>query len=221
MIAINFSNIKYLTEDYYRIAINLLPDNMKDQVRSYAKDGDRKRCLLGKLLLQHSLMALYNNCNILSDIRLDNHRRPYLNDRLDFNISHSGNYVVCALSDETKVGIDIENVQPIDFWDIKDLVLNEMECFTLNEAQWPLEYFYNIWTIKEAALKASGIGLISPVRDIQICRDYVICLDKSWKYKCLFIDPDYRCHFVYNGNGHIQLYELKVPDLLPPALIST
>ena len=59
------------------------------------------------------------------------------------------------------MGIDIEMVQPIDLSIAKDC-FTENECKTMNsftDSTEQLNYFYNIWTIKESYLKAIGSGL--------------------------------------------------------------
>jgi len=79
---------------------------------------------------------------------------------LHINISHSGDWSVCAVS-ALPVGIDIEMMQPIDLSVAKDCFTeNEFEnlCRFADENQ-QLDYFYTIWTIKESYLKAIGSGL--------------------------------------------------------------
>lgn len=202
----------------YSSAIALLPDFMQEQASAYVKEDDRKRCVLGKLLLLNGLMDLGYDRHVLSKVRPGNHQRPYLDSRVDFNISHAGNYAACALSAETRLGIDLEQVQPLNLDDMKELVLSESECKRLAEARRPLEYFYDIWTLKEAALKAAGTGLMSPIDAVEISHDQVLCCGESWSYRNLGIHPDYKCHVVYKGNVSVQLRELKAAELLPRGL---
>lgn len=79
--------------------------------------------------------------------------KPYLDNGLYFNISHSKNVIVCVISDR-EVGIDIEYLRYSDsvirkcFNDKERVVsLNNKEIFTI------------IWTIKESYVKLLGIGL--------------------------------------------------------------
>lgn len=218
MITINFCNTTYLTDTMHSSAMALLPDFMQKQASAYVKEEDRKRCVLGKLLLLKGLMDLGYGRHVLSGVRPGNHQRPYLNSQVDFNISHAGNYVACALSTETRLGIDLEQVQPLNLDSMKELVLNENECKRLAEAQRPLDYFYDIWTLKEAALKAGGTGLMSPISEVEISRDQVLFCGESWNYQYLAIHPDYKCHIVYKGNASLRLRELKAAELLPAAL---
>lgn len=75
--------------------------------------------------------------------------KPYLTDRTDvhFNISHSRNYAVCAVSDRP-VGIDIEFIREIDIRVIKRFLKN---CTPENAV--------SEWTKRESFGKMTGIGI--------------------------------------------------------------
>ncbi|HMT02468.1 MAG TPA: 4'-phosphopantetheinyl transferase superfamily protein [Burkholderiales bacterium] len=85
--------------------------------------------------------------------------RPFLVDNplnIDFNISHSGEYVVMAIAYTAKVGIDIEQ---INYNIIPSQLANIV--FSETEKKWvgdDIKKFFNIWTKKEAVLKAYGTG---------------------------------------------------------------
>lgn len=81
---------------------------------------------------------------------------------LDFNISHSGDWLVCAVTSGVAVGVDIERCngqrdllklarrffQPAEVADMLSLVGSAREG-----------RFYDYWTLKEAAIKARGEAL--------------------------------------------------------------
>lgn len=91
--------------------------------------------------------------------------KPYVNSsaytNLHFNISHSGDYFVGAVSLDCFIGIDIEQIKPVEF-DCIEYFMSEQEIiqfhgFPLKEDK--LDYFYTIWTLKEAYSKMIGMGL--------------------------------------------------------------
>lgn len=88
---------------------------------------------------------------------------------LKFNISHSENKILIAVSDN-EIGVDIEKIKP-EFAH-KDVV---EKYFTANEkkailnAEKPHEVFYKLWTRKEAILKATGMGIAADLRSIEVC----------------------------------------------------
>ncbi len=154
-------------------------------------------------------MGIGYHAGILSQIKSGNNNRPYLDDGIDFNISHSGSYVVCVLSDNTKVGIDVEEIKDLKVDEIKASVLTEEEYRAVEAAAAPLAAFYEIWTLKEAALKANGAGLMLPVKDVVIRSQDVQCAAESWNYQALQIHPAYKCHLVYKGKDFIIVHELS------------
>ena len=85
--------------------------------------------------------------------------RPYLEGcSLDFNLSHSGDWVVAAFFRLGRVGVDIEQVKSE-----RKLRAIARRFFSADEAlqveQGPAEVFYRLWTGKEAALKMTGQGI--------------------------------------------------------------
>ena len=100
-----------------------------------------------------------------------------------FNISHSGNLVVCAVSDK-EIGIDIEKIREI----------NPRVCEKF-AAPDEIEYInskpnglFEIWVLKEAYFKCTGSGLGKDVKSVQfiISGNEVECSDKN--YTCSFIE---------------------------------
>lgn len=71
-----------------------------------------------------------------------------------FSISHSGECVVCAVSDKA-VGVDVERIRPIR-------LRVAQRYLTEEEQEWMQEdelRFWQIWTGKEALCKRTGEGL--------------------------------------------------------------
>jgi 4'-phosphopantetheinyl transferase len=81
---------------------------------------------------------------------------------LEFNLSHTSNLALLAISIDRPVGIDLEEVRPME-----NLTKLAARFFTVEEHQNILtadeagrtELFFRIWTGKEAYLKAIGVGL--------------------------------------------------------------
>ncbi|MDF2522176.1 MAG: phosphopantetheine--protein transferase, partial [Clostridia bacterium] len=88
--------------------------------------------------------------------------KPYLptNFNLQFNVSHSGEWVVCAV-DERPVGIDVELMRKTDMLEIAHRFFAAKEYDMLSNADKSIrkELFYDIWTLKESYIKALGKGL--------------------------------------------------------------
>lgn len=78
---------------------------------------------------------------------------------LHFNLSHSGDLAVLALSTRHPVGVDIEALQPIDALGLARAHFAPSEAALIADLDDPLAAFYRLWARKEAALKAHGLGI--------------------------------------------------------------
>ncbi len=85
---------------------------------------------------------------------------------IDLSLSHSGGFVVLAFTLGAEVGIDIECARAsLDVADLASSVFSPGELVFLL-AQQPsrlAETFYRFWTLKEAYIKARGMGLSLPL----------------------------------------------------------
>lgn len=79
---------------------------------------------------------------------------------LFFNLSHSGAYAACAISDR-EVGLDIQQYEKTVRPAVLDRVLHETEknhCDGLSEEE-IADFFFKMWAAKEAYVKCTGEGL--------------------------------------------------------------
>src|SRR5215510_752841 len=95
--------------------------------------------------------------------------KPSLHDHegppgLRFNLSHSEDVAMLALSWGIEVGVDLEAEGEDHLsWEMAELTFNAVEIEWLNEhsaTDFP-RAFLELWTLKEAVLKAEGSGLAS------------------------------------------------------------
>jgi 4'-phosphopantetheinyl transferase len=87
---------------------------------------------------------------------------------LHFNISHSGSWIVCAIG-QKPVGIDIQIIYPVSL-QIAKKFLSETEFSDLVnvDEKERMQYFFELWTLKESFLKTIGRGFNFPFRSISI-----------------------------------------------------
>ncbi len=80
------------------------------------------------------------------------------------SISHSGDWVVCAVN-ETVIGVDIEQIRPIDP-KILHRTCSEEEQKYIGDISYIENQvrFFEIWTKKEAYLKSIGIGISADLK---------------------------------------------------------
>lgn len=121
--------------------------------------ADRLRSLLGHLLLRHMLGAA--GVTAMPQIELGPYGKPQLRmpDAWEFNVSHAGRWVVCALA-PTAVGIDIEPVRAIDLRIAERFFQpGEYAALMAHAPDRRPDFFFRLWTAKEAYVKALGLGL--------------------------------------------------------------
>ena len=79
-----------------------------------------------------------------------------------FNLSHSGDMVLVGITQGAEIGVDIEEMKPIDIMDdilLKNGTNGEVKKYHAIPKMKKKEYFYKWFTRKEAYVKATGEGL--------------------------------------------------------------
>ena len=90
-------------------------------------------------------------------------------ERIEFNIAHSGGDAIIALAEGVAIGVDIELLRPIaDVESLARVVFSDAERRQLELAADPVLAFLNGWTRKEAYVKALGVGLTAPLKEISV-----------------------------------------------------
>jgi 4'-phosphopantetheinyl transferase len=88
---------------------------------------------------------------------------------LRFNLSHSRSLGVLAVALDLEVGVDVEDIRPIEA-DVAKRFFSASEYASLTKLsgqQW-LDAFYRCWTRKEAIIKAEGVGLRMPLDSFDV-----------------------------------------------------
>ncbi|MCO8114342.1 4'-phosphopantetheinyl transferase superfamily protein [Acinetobacter lwoffii] len=122
---------------------------------------ERKRevaCLRNQLLSQSFELPVSDQ-----QVVRTNFGKPYLNDYPDFsfNHSHSQNFYALATSRNVQnLGIDIEELsRKVRFEALAQHAFHPEELKHWKTLAYDPEYWFKVWTTKEAVLKASGLGI--------------------------------------------------------------
>ncbi len=90
---------------------------------------------------------------------------------VSFNMAHSGDVILYAVTNRRRVGIDVEAVR--SGRDLMELAVSqfsgdEVEALRVLEPTERVAAFYRCWTLKEAYLKARGEGLGFPLKQFSV-----------------------------------------------------
>lgn len=128
---------------------------------------DRDQCLIARVLLRTTLSRYLGEdpgewrfrTNKFGKPEIESSGSPSL---LRFNLSHCAGLVVCAVTIGREIGVDCENInRNAEISNLASRVFSPREQEYLDsapESQRALAFF-RLWTLKEAYVKARGIGL--------------------------------------------------------------
>ena len=167
---------------------SLLSVNEKRNASRFAYDIDTYLFSIRHNLLR-IILGDYLNCDPAKIRFNSNHyQKPHIahpNTLIQFNISASSNRFVAVFCQQHTIGVDLELVREID--DIPQLI---NDYFTKEENNWinsqpensRLSSFFQIWSRKEALVKAIGKGLNIELKKINVLSDETIVNGGSFWY---------------------------------------
>jgi 4'-phosphopantetheinyl transferase len=134
--------------------------------------ADHDRYVSARALLRLQLGA-FLDCDPKSLLfQYTSHGKPFIEQcGIEFNLSHSGDWVLFAFTRSAEVGVDIEHKRPMP--DMRDVA---KQNFAAGEfARWEAtpehdrpDAFYRCWTRKESFIKAIGEGLSCPLDSFEV-----------------------------------------------------
>jgi 4'-phosphopantetheinyl transferase len=181
---INFKNQSFNLNEI----VSLLPDLVQNRVNQYGKETDKLRSALGYWLLKSMLISCFDCAeDILHQLQFEEKGKPVLNNNIFCSLSHSGDYVVVAVSKQN-IGVDIEKHRD-NALKLFDKYFDSNEKEVLGEEL--ITSFFNGWVVKEAATKyhGEGIGVLSKLKIID--NSTVSLKGENLQYKLLDIDKEY------------------------------
>ncbi len=129
-----------------------LPLARRTQISAWPDVQARHRSLIGSRLLAQGLRRLGFPEPVLATLRYPPQSRPSLALPVDFSLSHCEGRIVCTLSTQGAVGIDVEALGGMIAEDFQ-LYLSAAERAWAGRSS---RRFYSVWTRKEAVAKAAS-----------------------------------------------------------------
>ena len=185
-------NVGYLKEHFDDIISSLYPER-RERVLGFRREEPKYVSMVAGLMLQELVQSKLgiNPCKLVLERNANG--KPYVAGHPDFyfNISHAGEYVVLAYSEEP-VGVDIERIREQNERVAK-------RCFTESENQFIFNRetgdiseeksndinsrFYQLWTMKEAYLKLTGQGISVPLNSFEIDPEKQMVIGTDYRFE--------------------------------------
>jgi 4'-phosphopantetheinyl transferase len=208
ILKIEQGDVLHLTE-----CLKKLPSFMQEKITNYPRQDEQFRSVLARLILKQLLLEQGFHDAVLEDYQTDEYGRPFINEDFDFSISHADDYVMCAVSETTRVGIDVEKLRNICIDDYS-ISLSDKELEDLTKSENPIPDFFTLWTKKEAISKANGKGLAILLPEMEIGLDSATCGQTIWNLKELPINAEYATHIAFSGSNELKIKEFKLTEFI-------
>jgi 4'-phosphopantetheinyl transferase len=167
----------------WRLAIGSLPEPAalgvldaaeRDRAARFVFERDRVRYLAAHVGLRQILAGYLGAAPAELAFAEGLHGRPQLGGawagKLEFNLSHSVELALVAVTRQGPLGVDVEALRPMPDWrELAERYFTPQECAALSAGGAdPQVEFLRCWVRKEAALKSTGIGLSEEPRDVSV-----------------------------------------------------
>lgn len=158
-----------IAENTFKYLLNFVQAEKQERILKQKIKQNADNVLIGEILAKTVIKQTFGIDIAKQEFAYTEYGKPYLLNFPDvyFNISHSGEYVACAVSDEP-VGVDIQKIGEYNS-DVAKRVCNEKELKQIEDSLDKASEFTKLWTQKETVLKMYGTGIASG--DIKNCLD--------------------------------------------------
>ena len=161
-----------LSTDEINIKIELLPQFLQNKISSYTSNEKKQQRLEGIALLTTALRNNQMDENYIHSIYYNDYGKPFISNDFDFSISYSQTTIVLGCIKRGFIGVDIEGVKPIDCFIYKDYLTTKEWAFLTHNSFSPTTFF-QLWTRKEAVVKAIGKGAFLDFNLIEVLENSI------------------------------------------------
>ncbi len=155
---------------------SILSPDEQERADRFRFEQDKKRFIACRGILRTILSGYLGINPGCVEFEYGAHGKPMVKaqpdtEKLRFSLSHSHNLAVHAVASDREIGVDVEYIRRVSGADrIVDRYFTAPESaiyrsLAPDEKQ---EAFFNVWTCKEAYLKAIGVGLGRPLSSVEV-----------------------------------------------------
>jgi len=155
-----------------RATAQLLSSDEQARASRFYFDKHRRRFATGRASLRIILSRYLNTSpdQIVFTYNPQGKPEVYSTQKLQFNLSHSGDLAILAVGKHFPLGVDIEHYSARPYLGMAKMLFSEKELIDFNKAPLALKpaLFFHIWSQKEAFIKACGLGLSYPTKEFTV-----------------------------------------------------
>lgn len=203
--------------------ITRLPHPVQTKLKIISNLPNRYRSALGEILSRCSIQHCTGIKTADQAVGYGSNGKPYLvsHPTVFYNVSHSGEYIVCAVSD-VNLGVDVERVRDYNPR-VAERYFSKTEYADLIafKGEKRRDYFFTLWTIKESYLKALGRGLTKSLSSFSVKRknnQYFLSGESATSDYSVFnttLPGSYQVSVCYMSHRHeVVLREFSLSDLM-------
>jgi 4'-phosphopantetheinyl transferase len=163
-----YADVRALEEINASTSERWLNHSEQSRLEHFHFERDSKLYQLSHCMLRWVLSHYTGQLPEHLEFEVNNYGKPSLkgNDDISFNLSHSNGIAVLAMGKNRELGVDLEQINyQKEIHNILDHFFHPDEIFqfkTLKNTQ-KSALFFKLWTLKEAYIKAKGMGLSIPL----------------------------------------------------------
>jgi len=186
-------------EERFQEYLEYVSEDKKEKILRYRHMEDALRSLYGEILIRDFIVREYSiqNADIKFAEKVDGKPCIKSPEGVKYNISHSDAWVVCAIGSR-EIGIDIEKIRSVKTDIIKrSLTKTEYESFLNKSPEDQIDYFFDLWTLKESYIKYMGEGLSIPLDSFYFTKNedeikIIRSEEKPLYFRQYFFDKNYK-----------------------------
>lgn len=162
-----------LPTDRLAAGLDLLSADERQRAARFAREQDRQRFIAARGALRLLLSRYLQRPPAQLVFTYNEFGKPALADAssLAFNLTHSEDLALCTVSQAQPLGIDVETERAtVEFEALWPRISScaERDLWPLLAAAQRPRIFFQLWTRKEAVIKALGMGLSLPLNSLTV-----------------------------------------------------
>lgn len=178
-----FLNLNSVSDSDFKKWFNEADDKRKETILCLKNKNKQKSRIAADRLRRTAIAEFCNISPAEISFHQNSYGKPYATGLpVFFSISHSGDMVVCAVS-EKEIGIDIEKIRPVNLRAAEKFATEKELAYIKNNENG----FFDIWTLKEAFFKCIGTGLGADIKKVsfEIDKQSIVCSENG--FACSFV----------------------------------